>query len=68
MPKRPKKLNRNEVRRAQAAAAMPEVKRLVARFGRTAIANCLNKIRERDKGAERLAALKKQVSELERAL
>jgi hypothetical protein len=68
MPKRPKKLNTNELRRARAAKAMPEVKAIVKRFGRMAVANCLNKIRERDKGAERLAALKKQVTELERRL
>lgn len=63
-----RKLNQREARRQQAAAAMPEVKRLVQRFGRTAVANCLGKIKARDKEAARLADLKKQVAELERGL
>lgn len=47
---------------------MPEVKRLVQKHGRMAVANCLGKIKARDKEAERLSALKKQVAELEKGL
>lgn len=62
------KMNTREIRRARASAAMPEVKKLVSRFGRMAVANCLGKIKARDKEASRLAALKKQVAELEKGL
>jgi hypothetical protein len=64
----PKKLNARDIQRNKAAAAMPEVKKLVQRFGRMAVSNCLGKIKERDKEAARLAALRKQVAELEKGL
>lgn len=62
------KLNARDAAQQKAAAAMPEVKRLVARYGRVAVANCIGKIRARDKEADRLKALKRQVAELERGL
>jgi hypothetical protein len=57
-----------ERRRAAAAAALPEVKRLVKRFGRMAVANCLAKIRAFEKEAARLGALRKEVAALERRI
>lgn len=57
-----------ERRRAAAKAAMPEVKKLVRRFGRAAVGNCLAKIRTFDKEAKRLAALRQQVRELAQKL
>ena len=62
------KPNKRDQQRAQARAAMPDVQRLVKKYGRTAVANCLNKIRMRDKQAEKLTKLKKQVDEMERGL
>lgn len=63
-----KKSNARDIQRANATAAMPEVKKLVHRFGRVAVSNCIGKIKERDKEAARLAALKKQVADLEKGL
>lgn len=57
-----------EQRKAQRAAAMPEVKKLVRRFGRTTIAACLSTLKDHEKGVKRLNDLKKEVARLERAL
>lgn len=55
-------------REAARAAAMPEVKRLVRKVGRSAIANCLSKLRDHEKGVERLNALKRELAQLEKRL
>lgn len=57
-----------ERHRNQAAAAMPDVKRLVKKFGRRAVGNCLGKIKEAEKAVAELAALKKLVADKERRL
>lgn len=57
-----------EKRRATAAAAMPEVKKLVRRFGRAAVGNCLAKIAAFEREAKKLNALRSEVSALERRL
>lgn len=57
-----------EKRRAAAAAALPEVKRLVKRFGRMAVASCLARIKAFEKEAARLAALRKEVAALEKRI
>lgn len=62
------KITVSEQRRKQAADAMPEVKRLVAQFGRIAVSNCLHKIKARDKEAAKLEKLKKDVAALEKSL
>lgn len=54
--------------RALAASAMPDVKRLVKKYGRKAVANCLTKIREYDKELSKLAALKKEIAAREARL
>lgn len=59
---------RIELRRARAHAAMPEVKRLVRKFGRSVVASCLIKLREHEKGIAKLQALKTEVAKLERQL
>lgn len=59
---KPKRLTAMEKYRAQIAAAMPEVKRLVKKHGRKAIANCVAKIRDYDKEVSRLAELKKDIA------
>lgn len=53
-------------RQSARKAAMPEVKKLVKRFGRATISSCLSQLRELDKQAQRLAALRKEVRELAR--
>jgi hypothetical protein len=62
------KPNKRDQQRAQAKAAMPDVQRLVKKYGRTAVANCLNKIHARDREMKKLTALKKQVDQMERGL
>lgn len=49
-------------------AAMPEVKRLVKKYGRSAVVNCIGKIREYEKSKDRLAALKREVAQLEKKI
>jgi hypothetical protein len=55
-----------EQRRAKRKAAQPEVERLVKRYGIRTIGGCLAKIRERGKVQKKVAALKRELSELER--
>lgn len=50
------------------ASAMPDVKTVVKKYGRKAVANCLSKIRAYDKEARRLESLKKDVAALEAKL
>jgi hypothetical protein len=57
-----------ERRRQQARVAMPEVKRLVKKYGRQAIGNCLAKIHAWEREAKKLNALKQEVSQLEKRL
>lgn len=66
--KRAKRPNTRDRQRALNARAMPDVRRLVKRYGRLAVGNCLAKIKERDKHAERLAVLRREVRTMERAL
>ena len=63
-----KKPNARDRYREQVSAAMPDVKRLVKRFGRKAVANCLHKIQEYDREVGRLAALKKEIAAREARL
>jgi ribosomal protein S20 len=63
-----KHLSQNEMRRARADKAMPEVKKLVRKFGRTAISNCLIRLHEYEKSVERLQSLKSEVVKLEKEL
>lgn len=54
----------SEKRKAGRAAAKPEVMRLVKKYGRAAIANILNGVREKERTAKKIAALKREMSEL----
>jgi hypothetical protein len=62
--------NPTKMEKAKAARekAMPEVKRLVKRYGRAAVGNCLAKLRDRDKAAKKVAELKRELSRLEKNL
>ena len=57
-----------DYRRRQAAAAMPEVKKLVERFGRPAVGNCLRKTAAWEREAKKLAKMRTEVQQLERRL
>lgn len=57
-----------EVRRERRAKAMPEIKRLVAKYGRSTIVNCLNQIKEKEKTLKKVEALKKELVRLEKAV
>lgn len=63
-----KKLTRMEQSRLARKNAMPEVKKLVRKHTRTTVQSCLNIIREHERKAERLEALKGEVSGLEKQL
>jgi hypothetical protein len=57
-----------ERRRAAAAAAMPEVKKLVKRFGRMALSNCITKIAAWERESKKLSAMRNEVKQLEQKL
>ncbi len=62
------KMTLTEKRRLAAERAMPDTKKLVKKYGRTAIQNCLLKLRDYEKSVEKLAELKNEVASLERKL
>lgn len=63
-----RKPNLAERRRAAASAAMPEVKRIVKKFGRVAVSNCIGKIIASERAAAKVAAMKKELAVLESKL
>lgn len=63
-----KRMTRVERRRAVAAAAMPEVKKIVRRFGRAAVGNCLAKIQAWERENKKLSVLRNEVKAMERRL
>ena len=63
-----KRITLREKRQAAAAAAMPEVKRLVRKHGRTAVGNCLQKLKLHEKEIARLNSLKAEIAKLEKQL
>ncbi len=63
-----KKITRVERRRSMAAAAMPEVKKLVRRFDRASVGNCLAKIAAWEREAKKLSRLRSEVAQLQRRL
>ena len=63
-----KRANTRDRQRALNARAMPDVRRLVRKYGRIAVGNCLAKIKARDRQAEKLAALRRDVAAMEREL
>lgn len=52
----------------QRAAAMPEVKALVKKYGRRVVGSCLTRIREAEKANKKLDAMKREVAALEKRL
>lgn len=63
-----KRMNKAELRRAAASAAMPDVKKLVKKYGRTAVSSCMTKIVAAEKASRKLAAMKREVAEFESKL
>lgn len=55
-----------ERRKAARVAAKPEVMRLVRKYGRSTIANILATLREKERAAEKVKALKREIADLER--
>lgn len=68
MGKAPRKMTTMEKVRAQAAAAMPDTKKIVKKYGRRAVGACLKKITDYDKELTKLALLKKEVAAREAKL
>lgn len=63
-----KRMNKAELRRVASQAAMPDVKKLVKKFGRTAVSSCMTKIVAAEKASRKLAAMKREVAEFESKL
>jgi hypothetical protein len=57
-----------EKRRAARKAAMPEVKKLVRRYGRANIARCVMDLQAQEKTAKQIASLRKEAARLARSL
>lgn len=60
--------NTLEKRRANRKAAMPEVEKIVRRFGIGTINGCLTKIRERNRTRKNIDKLKSELARLQRAV
>lgn len=54
-----------EKRKAARAAAKPEVMRLIKKYGRATVANILSGEREKEKAGKKIAALRREMAELE---
>lgn len=59
--------NTLEKRRANRKAAMPEVERIVRRFGIGTVGGCISKIRERNAARKKIDNLKKELAALQRS-
>lgn len=59
------RITRLEKRRAMWKAAMPEVKRLVRKFDRGAVAHCLKMMADQEAVARRIDALKQEAARLQ---
>lgn len=59
---------KRDQQKAKRDAAMPEVKKLVKKYGRTAVSSCLSRLAEYDKATRKIAELRKQAAELEKRL
>lgn len=57
-----------EKARAARSAAMPEVKRLVKKHGRPAIAWCIGNLRNHDLLQKKIALLRREAADLEKTL
>lgn len=59
---------KRDQRKAQRDACMPEVKRLVKKYGRSIVSGCVTRLRDYEKAQKRLADLRKEAAELEKRL
>jgi hypothetical protein len=57
-----------EKHRALRKQAMPEVLKLVKKYGRKAISGCLTKVRETEKAKRKLAEMQKEIEQLKRSI
>ncbi len=62
------KLTPAEQRKKLRDAAMPEVKKLVAKHGRSIVASCLNQLRDYEKKLRQLASAEAEVAALRRQI
>lgn len=63
-----KRMTNLEKRRSAADKAMPEVKKIVRRHGRTAVQNCINRLHSFEKKAKELERVRREAKRLEREL
>lgn len=63
-----KRINIPEQRRVAREKAMPEVKKLVKKYGRQTIAGCLNNLRDYEKKIKELQHAKEEVARLEKQI
>ena len=63
-----KKTNKQEQRKEQRDNAMPSVKQLVKRYGRSIVQSCLNQLADYEKKLRLLATAKKEVERLEKEI
>lgn len=57
-----------EKRRAARKVAMPEVKKLVRRFGRATVAHCLAQLKEHENTITKIEALRREAARLEKTV
>jgi hypothetical protein len=60
--------NKREQQRARRDACMPEVKRLVKKYGLATVGGCVARLREHAKAQKKLAELRREAADLEKRL
>ncbi|MEK6281842.1 MAG: hypothetical protein AABN95_15930 [Acidobacteriota bacterium] len=63
-----KRVSKAEQRRRSVAVAMPDVREICAKHGRSIVTGCLNRIAELEKKSEQIEKLRKEADALERNL
>ena len=63
-----KVLNKAEQHQLLKGQAMPEVKILIKKYGRTVIQGCLNQLRDYEKKLKQLSNLRREASRLQREI
>jgi hypothetical protein len=59
---------KRDQQKARREACMPEVKRLVKKYGRATVSGCVARLRDYEKAQKRLADLRREAAELEKRL
>lgn len=68
MKKQYHKMTRLEKKREASEHAMPEVKKLVKKYGRTNVQYCINQLKDYERKCKQLEELKKEAEKLEREI